>query len=106
MFSLPFWTTKVYPSSEFQDAALNLYRYRSYTTELAKIRSGYLMKDIFDRSIKKSVGLLSPDCAVWLYSSHDSVMFNLIMTMFNISVSYYSLLFIFKIIIIFSIYLN
>lgn len=51
---------------------------RTYTPELAKFRSGYLLKDILDRSAAKSTGQLIPNRTVWMYSTHDTVLFSML----------------------------
>lgn len=82
--SLPEWTKKVFPTVEIDFLSQMLYTVESYTPTLAKIRSGFLLKDILDRSTLKSNGTLSPDLSVMVYSSHDNVLSNLMYSM-NIS---------------------
>lgn len=74
-FSLPVWTKSIYPSNDLDKLTYFFLALRAYTVEQAKFRSGYLLKDILDRSVAKSTGQLNPNRTVWMYSSHDTVLF-------------------------------
>lgn len=89
---LPEWTNSVYPSDELDEIALLPYYIYAYTPDLAKIFSGFLLKEIFDRSANKSAGTLSPDRNVWVYSSHDNVLESLLYTLGVFDVIFYSFL--------------
>lgn len=41
------------------------------TTQLKRLKSGFILKDIFDRFKNKTLSTLSPDRSMWLYSGHD-----------------------------------
>lgn len=41
------------------------------TKELARLQSGFLLKEIFDRFAQKLNSTLQPDRSLWLYSAHD-----------------------------------
>lgn len=49
-----------------------------YTPELLKLRSGYLLKDILDRSSDKHNGVLTPNRSLWMYSTHDDVVYGIL----------------------------
>lgn len=40
--------------------------------EMKKLRSGYLLKEILDRSKNKTSSTLSPDRSLWMYFAHDN----------------------------------
>lgn len=44
------------------------------TPELARRRSGFLIRDILERSAQKINGTLRPDRAIWMYSGHSSTL--------------------------------
>lgn len=81
----------MYPTVEIDFLSKMYYTVESYTPTLAKIRSGFLLKDILDRSSLKSNGTLSPDLSVFVYSSHDNVLSNLMYSMNISNVRYNSL---------------
>lgn len=70
--SLPPWAEKLKSDSDFE----NLLNFESsiYTrrTECKKIRSGYLLKEILDRSTSKTKSTLLPDRSLWMYFAHYS----------------------------------
>ena len=78
LHSLPEWTKSVFPSDDLDEVALVMYYIYSYTPDLARYFSGFVLKDIFDRSASKAAGTLSPDRNVWIYSSHDDVVASLL----------------------------
>lgn len=47
------------------------YKYVTANTELKRLKSGFLLKEIFDRFKNKTQGLL-PDQLMQIYSGHDS----------------------------------
>lgn len=42
------------------------------TPELARLKSGFLLKEIFERFSQKIQSILQPDRALWLYSGHST----------------------------------
>lgn len=44
------------------------------TPELVRRRSGFLIKEILERSAKKMNGTLWPDRVLWMYSGHSSTL--------------------------------
>lgn len=68
--------------------ALLTYVLPSYNTEMAKFRSGYLFKEILDRSTNKTNGLLVPDRSLWMYSTHETVIASFLYALgvFNVGV--------------------
>lgn len=74
--SLPEWTKKVIPGGEMYDIMeetfLKAFKTDTGTQFLAKIKVGFLLKDIFDRFTNKSKTTLDPDRKLWVYSGHDT----------------------------------
>lgn len=68
---LPEWTEAFYTSPAFEAFIVELFKLPAYTTELARIRVGYVLKEILDRSLAKANDTLRPDRKVWAYSAHD-----------------------------------
>lgn len=68
-YRLPEWTNHVIEDSKF----LSEYwlKVNSGTTELRKLKGGFLFKEILDRFSKKIHSTLSPDYKLYLYSGHD-----------------------------------
>lgn len=80
----------MFPTVEIDYLFQLAYTIQAYTPTLAKIRSGFLLKDILDRSAAKSNGTLSPDLSVFVYSTHDPVLATL---MYAMGISNVSLLY-------------
>ncbi|XP_037048455.1 lysosomal acid phosphatase-like [Bradysia coprophila] len=75
--TLPEWTKPLFPNNpEFDDAAMKFYAMSAATKYLSKFRTGFLLKDILDRFTRKAEKTLSPDAKMWMYSTHDSVLFS------------------------------
>lgn len=70
-FRLPEWTHKVFiPGGVFEYLAEYWLIFTTGTTELKRLKSGFLLKEIFDRFKKKTLSLL-PDELMYIYSGHD-----------------------------------
>lgn len=75
VFSIPPWAQEVMkPGSEFEHLALIYFTIFARTTEMKKLRSGYLLKEILDRSINKTLSTLLPDRSLWMYFAHDNTL--------------------------------
>lgn len=79
----------MYPSTEIDKLAQLAYDIPSYTPFLSKTRSGFLLKDILDRSDQKSTGALQPDISVYVYSAHDGTLETLMYSLGISDVSYH-----------------
>lgn len=55
----------------------------SHTNEMKKLEAGFLLKEMIDRCKNKSLSLLQPDRKLWVYSTHDLTIANLLNT-FNL----------------------
>lgn len=70
---LPEWTQSVFtPDGEMQHIAEYFMKFTTETTEMKKLKSGFLLREILDRFQNKSQSILQPDRSIWLYSGHDS----------------------------------
>lgn len=47
------------------------YRMGSDNTKMARLQSGFLIREIFERFSQKLNSTLTPDRKLWLYSAHD-----------------------------------
>lgn len=79
--SLPKWAQEVYGSSVFNTIALNRFPAFTATTELKKLKSGFLLKDILDRFTEKYENTLSPNRSLWMYFGHKTTLINLLNTL-------------------------
>ncbi|XP_037029743.1 prostatic acid phosphatase-like [Bradysia coprophila] len=76
--SLPEWTKKVYPGGDMQWLAARSFATNTYTPKLARLKVGFLIKEMFQRFSNKSVSLSNPKQSVWIYSAHDTTVANLL----------------------------
>lgn len=63
---------------DFKYLALQWYRMFTVTTEMKKLKSGYLLKEILDRFTNKIQLTLSPDRSLWMYFAHDITITNML----------------------------
>lgn len=59
------------PGNDFEYLALKWFEIYTVTPEMKELRSGYLLKEILDRSRDKVQSKLSPDRSLWMYFAHD-----------------------------------
>lgn len=79
IFSIPPWAEEVMKSgSDFEHLALIYFTIFTHNTEMKKLRSGYLLKEILDRSANKTQSKLSPDRSLWMYFAHDNSMVDML----------------------------
>lgn len=45
---------------------------------MARIKSGFLIKEMFERFAQKMNQTLKPDRSLWIYSAHDATIANLL----------------------------
>lgn len=76
---LPEWTKKVfYPGCQLEELSGLAFQLSTATTVMARLKSGFLVREIFDRFYHKITGDLSPDRSIWIYSAHDSTIANVL----------------------------
>lgn len=75
------------PGGDFERIALYWYRLFTATTEMKKLRAGYLIKEIFDRFTNKTQSTLSPNRSLWMYFGHDITLSNVLNSLgvFNVN---------------------
>lgn len=66
-----------YPNCDLEILTNQFFSFDTSTPELARLRFGFLMKQIVDRFIEKST---SPTAgrSLWLYSAHDITIANIL----------------------------
>lgn len=79
--SLPEWTHKIYPSEDLTYVAKFTFAIATYTRQLARLKTGPLIKEMLQRFSEKSKGKLNPDRSVWIYSAHDTTVANVLNTL-------------------------
>lgn len=80
--SLPEWTKQVFvPGGDFEWAANFSFKIPTITTELAKLKYGFLINEILDRFSAKIGSTLSPDRTIWIYSAHDTTLAGVLNTL-------------------------
>lgn len=72
------WAEEALESGDLKYLATYFYRIFTHTTEMKKLRSGFLLKEILDRFKEKSQSLLSPDRTMWMYFAHDTTIANVL----------------------------
>ncbi|XP_031617280.1 prostatic acid phosphatase-like isoform X2 [Contarinia nasturtii] len=75
----PEWAEDLITKGSLMENITN-YKHSFYgsTTEMARIRPGFLFKEILERFSKKANGTLDPDRSLHLYSAHDITIANIL----------------------------
>ncbi|XP_031629659.1 prostatic acid phosphatase-like [Contarinia nasturtii] len=75
---LPDWVQKaIEPNGTMESIASFRYKMRTNTKELARLQSGFLIKEMFEHFAQKINSTLEPNRSVWFYSAHDHTISNL-----------------------------
>lgn len=70
---LPDWAQKaVEPNGPLASIAHFWFTAFSNTKEMARLYSGFLIKEMFDRFAQKINSTLQPDRSLWFYSTHET----------------------------------
>lgn len=90
MYSLPAWSKSIYPGGQLEKLARVMFSVGAYNPTLARLRSGFLFKQILDRSLSKSHETLVPNRSVNVYSAHGSTIANMLslLRMYNENVRF------------------
>lgn len=76
---LPDWAEKVMkPNGDLENISKLIFKMDSATPELARLRSGFLIKEILEHFTQKINQTLDPDRSLWLYSAHDFTISNVL----------------------------
>lgn len=70
IFRLPAWTNDIIYGGDFERLAHSWPLIETGTTELKRLRTGFILKEILDRSRNKTLSLL-PDQLMQIYSGHE-----------------------------------
>lgn len=92
--SLPEWTHKVYPSIDMSYVSDLTFAISTYTRQMARLKTGPLIKEMLQRFVDKSKGKLNPDRSLWVYSAHDTTVANVLNTLKLFDVGYFFLVFV------------
>lgn len=60
------------------------------TTELKRLKSGFLLRDILTRFTNKTLSKLTPDRSLYIYSGHDTTIASFLNTLGVFDVSIYA----------------
>lgn len=66
------------PNGIVERIAESHFKVNTATPELARLRSGFLIKEIMERFTQKLFAALEPDRVLWLYSAHDETIANIL----------------------------
>ncbi|XP_059611252.1 prostatic acid phosphatase isoform X2 [Phlebotomus argentipes] len=75
--TLPDWAQSVFPGDMEWISAKSFSTYCS-TPQLARLKSGPILKEMLERFVNKTEGTLKPDRSLWIYSAHDVTVGNLL----------------------------
>lgn len=96
-FRLPEWTNKVFvPGGEMEWVANFAFQFDTNTPEMAKLKTGFFLRDILKRFTDKINSKLSPDRSIWIYSAHDITIANVLNSLGLFTVSFATFLFSFQ----------
>lgn len=79
--TLPKWTEQVFPGGDMEWVSGRSFATKTNTKTLARLKSGFLLKDILDRCNDKKSSHLSPDRKMWIYSAHDTTIGSMLNTL-------------------------
>lgn len=71
----------MYPGGDMKWIAARSFATKTFTPELAKLKAGFLLKEILQRFHNKSIDKLTPNRSMWVYSGHDTTVANLLNTL-------------------------
>lgn len=83
------------PCDDFEYIAMFWFEIFTPTTEMKKLRMGFLLKEILDRCASKVQKTLTPDRALWMYFAHDSTIAAMLSTLGLFEVQFLFIFFIF-----------
>lgn len=66
------------------------YEAYTHTTEMKKLEAGFLIKEILDRFTNKTMNRLKPNRKLWIYSTHDLTIANVLnsLNLFDVMYSF------------------
>lgn len=78
---MPEWTHSVFPGGDMAWIAARSFATKTATTQLARLKSGFLLKEMLQHFSDKAAGRLHPNRSVWAYSAHDTTVASLLDTL-------------------------
>lgn len=60
------------PGGDFEYLVKSFFLLFTPTAEMKKLRSGFLLREILDRSKNKTESTLKPNRSLWMYFVHDT----------------------------------
>lgn len=66
------------PGTDFEWVSNRAFQVLTNTPELARLKIGFLLREILDRLDQKIESKLSPDRSLWIYSAHDTTIANVL----------------------------
>lgn len=69
------------PGGDLEWVANHSFKLATITPEMARLKSGFLIREILERFAAKIGSTLSPDRSVWIYSAHDTTVANVLNTL-------------------------
>lgn len=79
-FTLPEWTKQVYPEP-LRAISARSFATKTNTPQLARLKTGPLIKEMLQRFQSKANNSLKPNRTVWVYSAHDTTVANVLNTL-------------------------
>lgn len=77
--SLPDWTNEVFgDGSDFEWCANRDFQLQTNTPELARLSTGFLIRQMLEHFSRKIKSTLLPDRSLWIYSAHDTNIANIL----------------------------
>lgn len=87
-FRLPAWSEEVfYPDCDMEKVTRLRFRRDTSTKLMARLKHGFLIRDILERFTMKKDSTLSPDRSLHIYSAHDTTLANVINSLGLLEVS-------------------
>lgn len=76
---IPKWAEEVMmPGGDFEFLMKFYFIIFTQTTEMKRLKSGFLLKEILDRFTNKTQSTLTPDRNLWMYFAHDITLSNML----------------------------
>lgn len=66
------------PNGLMEYMAVHSFKAQTATKQMARLKTGFLLKEIFDRFAQKLNTTLRPDRYLWMYSAHDTTISNIL----------------------------
>lgn len=78
-FRLPEWASTIFvPDGDLDWLSRFSFEAPTNTPELARLKTGFLLRQILDRCEAKIKSALSPNRSIWVYSAHDTTIGNVL----------------------------